>query len=98
MPDAIASEKKENTRYLMKILQNVVFLWRQGLALSEDGNGKSRNFYNLMLLRALYEHAVLKWINRSYDIHMSSTSQNETLRLLALKLLCKISSDIAITG
>ena len=29
---------------------------------------------------------------------MSSTSQNEILKLLALKLLCKIASDIAITG
>ena len=29
---------------------------------------------------------------------MSSTSQNEILKLLALKLLCKIASDIAVTG
>ena len=29
---------------------------------------------------------------------MSSTSQNEILKLLALKRLCKIANDIAITG
>ena len=29
---------------------------------------------------------------------MSSTSQNEVLKLLALKRFCKMASDIAITG
>ena len=52
MSDAIAAEKKENTRCLMKILQNVVFLGRQGLALRGDGHDKSGNFYRLTLLSA----------------------------------------------
>ena len=98
MSDAIAAEKKENTCCLMKILQNVVLLGRQGLALPGDGDDKSRNFYQLMLLRALDDPSLLKWINRSYDRHMSSTSQNEILKLLALKRLRKIVSDIAMTG
>ena len=51
-----------------------------------------------MLLRALDNPSLLKWINRSYDRHMSSISQNEILKLLALKLPCKIASDIAMTG
>ena len=51
-----------------------------------------------MLLRALDEPTLLKWINRSYDRYMSSTSQNQILKLQALKLLRKIASDIAITG
>ena len=32
MSDAIAAEKKENTRCSMKVLQNVVFLGKQGKA------------------------------------------------------------------
>ena len=67
MSDAIAAEKMENTRCSIKILQNVVFLERQGLALRGDGDGKSGNFYQLMLLRALDDPSLLKWINRSYD-------------------------------
>ena len=82
----------------MKILQNVVYLGRQGLTLRGDWDDKSVNFYRLILLRALDDSSLLKWINKSYGRHMSSTSQNEILKLLALKLLCKIVSDIAITG
>ena len=82
----------------MKILQNVVYLGRQGLKLRGDGDDKSGNFCRLILLRALVDSSLLKWINKSYGRHMSSTSQNEILKLLALKLLSKIVSDIAITG
>ena len=39
----------------------------------------------------------MTWINRSYDRHLSSTSQSEIHKLLALKRLCKIASDISIT-
>ena len=73
MSDAIAAEKKENTRCSMKILQNVVFLGKQGLALRGDGDDKSGNFYQLVLLRALDDPSLLRWLNRSYDRHMSST-------------------------
>ena len=98
MSNAIAAEKKENTRCLMKILQNVVFLGRRGLGLRGGGDDKSGNFYQLTLLRALDDPSLLKWINRSYDRYLSSTSQNEILKLLALKILRKIASDIAMTG
>ena len=67
MSDAIAAEKKENIRCLIKILQNVVFLGRQGLALRGDEDDKSGNFYQLMLLRALDDPNLLKWVNRNYD-------------------------------
>ena len=40
----------------------------------------------------------MKWIHRIYDRRMSSTSQNEILKLLVLKLLRKIVSDTTITG
>ena len=73
MSDAIAAEKKESTRCSMKILQNVVFLEKQGLALRGDGDDKSGNFYQLVLLRALDDPSLLRWLNRSYDRHMSST-------------------------
>ena len=95
MSNAIATEKKEITRCLMKILQNVVSLERQGLALRGDGDDKSGNLYQLMLLDG---PSLLRWINRSYSRHMNSTSQNEILKLLALKLVRKIASEIAITA
>ena len=77
----------------MKILQNFVFLRRQGLERREDGDDKSRNIYQLMLLRALDDPSLLNWINKSYDRCISPTLQNEILKLLALKLLHKIVSN-----
>ena len=83
MSDAVAAEKKENTCCLMKILQNVVYLGRPGLALRGDGDDKSGNFYRLMSLRILDDPSLLEGINRSYDRHMSSKSQNEILKLVS---------------
>ena len=82
----------------MKILQNVVYLGRQGLALRGDGDDKSENLYQLMSLRILDDPRLLEGIDRSYDRHMSSKSQNEILKLVALKRLCKIAGHIAVTG
>ena len=98
MSDAIAADKKEENTRCLKILQNVAFFGRQGPALHGDGDDKSGNFYKLMLLRALNDPNLLKCINRNYDRHMSSTSQNEILKLLTLQPLRKIARDIAITG
>ena len=61
MSDAIAAEKKEKTCCLMKILPNIVFPARQGLALRGDGDDKSESFYHLMLLRALDDPSLFKW-------------------------------------
>ena len=77
----------------MKILQNFVFLGRQGHELRGDGDDKSGNIYQLMLLRTLDDPSLLNWINRSYDRHVSPASQNEILKFLALKLLHKIVSN-----
>ena len=63
-----------------------------------NGDEKPGKFYQIMLLRVLDDPSLLKWISRSYDRRMSSTSQNEILKLLALKISRKIVSEIEITG
>lgn len=81
---------------MLKIIQNIAFLGKQGLALRGDGdNDKCGNFYQLVLLRAKDDPALLKWIGKSYDKHLTPQAQNEILKLLALKLLRKIVADIA---
>lgn len=90
-----AAQKRENSRCLMKLLENIVFLGRQGLALRGDGDDKTGNFYQLVLLRAKDDPALLKWVNKTYDRHMSPQAQNEILKLLALKLLREIATDIS---
>ena len=71
-----AMEKRENSRCLMKIIENIVFLGKQGLALRGDGDDKTGNFYQLVLLRAKDDPALLKWIGKSYDRHMTPQTQN----------------------
>ena len=93
-----ASQKRENSRCLMKILENIVFLGKQGLAFRGDGNDKTGNFYQLFLLRAKDDPALLKWIDKNYDRHVTPQAQNEILKLLATKLLRKIATDIRFSG
>ena len=39
-----------------------------------------------------------KWIEKTYDKHMSPNAQNEVLQIMALKVQCGIASDIAESG
>ena len=89
-----ASQKHENSRCLMKILENIVFLGKQRLAFRGDGHNKTRNLYQLVLLQAKDDPALLKWIDKTYDRHVTPQAQNEILKLLAMKLLRKIATDI----
>ena len=49
-------------------------------------------------MRAKDNPALLKWINKTYDRHITPKAQNEILKLLALKLLRKIATDIRSSG
>ena len=82
----------------MKILENIVFLGKQGLAFRAESDDKTGNFYQLVLLRAKDDPALLKWIDKTYDRHVTPQTQNEILKLLALKLLRKIATDINLSG
>ena len=98
LSQTVAAQKRENSRCLMKLLENIVFLGRQGLALHGDSDDKTGNFYQLVLLRAKDDPALLKWINKTYDRHMTPQAQNEILKLLSLKLLREIAADICSSG
>ena len=94
----VAAQKRENSRCLMKLQENIVFLGRPGLALRGDSDDKTGHFYQLVLLRAKDDPALLKWINKTYDRHMTPQAQNEILKLLSLKLLREIAADICSSG
>ena len=82
----------------MKVLENIVFLGKQGIALGGDSDDKPGNFYQLLLLWAKDDPVLLKWINKTYDHHITPQAQNEMLKLLALKLSRKITTDIRSSG
>ena len=78
----------------MKVLENIVFLGKQGIALRGYSDDKPGNFYQLLLLWAKDGPVLLKWINKTYDHHITPQAQNEMLKLLALKFSRKITTDI----
>ena len=49
---AAATEKKNNRKYLLKIISSICFLGRQGLPLVMGPYCLDSNFYQLLLLRA----------------------------------------------
>ena len=79
---------------MMTMLENIAFLGQQGLALHGDGNDNTAHFYQLVLLQVKHNLALQKWIEKSYDCHMTTKAQNEILKLLTLRLLRKIAADI----
>ena len=59
-----ASNKRVNRRMLLKILQNVMFLARQNLALRGDKDECDSNFTQLLCLRANDDSNIKDWLQR----------------------------------
>ena len=88
-----ASQKQAN-RHMLKIIQNVRFLARQGLALQGDGDEKESNFMQLLQLRAIDDPNISTTLDKKSDKYTSPQIQNEVLKLLYLQVLRSISSDV----
>ena len=101
-----AEQKAVNRSYLLKVLQNIVYLARQGLpmrgnwVLEEGGGGCERdsNFHQLMLLRASDDPGILEIMQRKTRKYTDHHIQNELLKVVALGHLRKIASEIRESG
>ena len=98
LPETAALQKVENWRCLTKVLENIVFLEKQVIALRGDSDDKTGYFYQLLLLQSKDDPALLKCISKTYDHHITPQAQNEMPKLLALKFLRKIATDIRSSG
>jgi len=77
---------------LLKILQNIHFLGRQGIALRGHYDLES-NFMQLLNLRACDDHKIVDWLKNKLDKYTSTEIQNEMLQVLAfLRDIAKKSS------
>ena len=64
-----AKEKGDNRHMLYKLLSNIRFLARQGLALRGNGQEEDSNFVHLMKLRGMDNPRVFDWIQkRSHNL------------------------------
>ena len=84
------SNKIINRKMLLKILQNVMFLARQNIALRGDKDETDSNFIQLLHLRACDNSSVKDWLKKKADKYTSPEIQNEMLEVMALQVLRKL--------
>lgn len=89
-----AAEKKDNRQLFMKILENIKFLARQGIALRGDGSGGDSNFLQLLKLWGQDDLRISGWMAKKTDKYTSPDMQNEILQIMALHILREIASEI----
>ena len=72
-----ASNKAINRKMLLKILQNIMFLARQNIALRGDKDECDSNFNQLLHLRSYDDCNILNWLKKKIDKYTSGDIQNE---------------------
>ena len=105
----LQKEKAKNRAYLTKVLENIIFLARQGLAFrgswvsseSENegaGTELNSNFHQLLLLRSKDDPTILEFMQRKKHKYTDHHIQNELLKILALGHLRLIAANITKSG
>ena len=79
-------------------MQNLCYLARQGLALRGHGSVDNSNFTQLLQFRAHDFREILTWMAKKTNKYTSATMQNECLEVMALYIVQKICSDLALNG
>ena len=96
-------QKAVNHAYLRKVLENLIFLSRQGLPLrgnwestDETGSGAEvqSNFHQLLLLRGKDDPNIIDIMQRKTRKYTDHHIQNELLQIMALSHLRKIAANI----
>ena len=81
-----ANGKADNRKMLLKIIQNLCFLGRQGITLRGHDDTES-NFMQLLMLRGNDDPKVYDWMARKSSKYTSPEIQNELLQTMALNIL-----------
>ena len=89
-----AQQKKQNRDCLLKIVSNLKFLARQGIALRGDGGDADSNFIQLMKMSARDDPYLAEWLQKKTNKYVSHDVQNELLKVMALSVLREISDAI----
>ena len=92
---SLASEKRDNQQCLLKVLSNLRYLARQGIALSGDGDESNSNFMQLLKLRQNEDPRIKDWLHRKTNKYASHEIQNEVLKVMAVSHFRKTADNIA---
>ena len=85
----VSKEKAANRAMFKRILQNLCFLARQGLAFRGHGSGIDSNFTQLLQLRSYDCPEILEWMAKKINKYTSADMQNECLEQMASFVPCK---------
>ena len=88
-----AQEKSKNRQCLLRILSNICFLSRQGLAF--QGDDDDSNFMQLLKLCEIDDSRIESWLSKKTNKYTSHEAQNEILKVTALSTLRKIASELS---
>ncbi|XP_076347995.1 zinc finger MYM-type protein 1-like [Tachypleus tridentatus] len=89
----LREEKKESRSNMAKIIENLQFLSRQGLAL-QGHSDKESNFIQLYHLRAKDNSKMIEWLKKKTNKYVTHDVQNEILEVMALQVLRDVASCI----
>ena len=64
LSNQVASEKRDNRQCLLKVLSNLRYLARQGIAIRGDGDESNSNFMQLLRLRQNEDPRIKDWIDK----------------------------------
>ena len=96
LSDVYKKEVANNWQILRKILENVQFLARQGIAFQGDTDEDS-NFFQLFKLRANDDANMHAWLKKQ-DKYLSQEIQNEMINFIALRIVSNLAEDIRKNG
>ncbi|XP_048583324.1 zinc finger MYM-type protein 1-like [Nematostella vectensis] len=86
-------ERENNRRYLSKIIQNLQFLARQGIAI-QGAKETDSNFHQCLLLRAKDDPSILQWMSKKTDKYTSHDVQNELLDIMSQQVIRDVANRI----
>ena len=91
-------EKATNRKMLLKILQCIRFLARQGLPLRGHGGDSDGNLNQLLQLQCIDCLELSVWLRKKTDKYTSHDIQNEIMRIMAMHILRQICVNIRENG
>ena len=91
--DIHVQNKTLNRKLFLKILQNIKFLARQGIAFRGQNEAES-NFTQLIKLRESDNPALSSWMKKRTNKYISPDIQNEILQLMSRSILLNIAQNI----
>ena len=80
----LAKKRLEQCKCFLKVLSNIRFLARQGLAFRGNVDKSDSNFMPLICLCSEDNSKLAEWIQQKTDKYTSGEMQNEMIKVMAL--------------